>query len=131
MTRTLAAILFALAVLPAQAATEQAPADKPVDLTGRWPMALNMSVGPSEPLIELKQDGGKITGTYTGRYGTFPLTGTIKARKLSFTFTMGTAEPVEMAFTGDVSPDGESIGGTATLGTMGDATWTAKREKAK
>ena len=132
MTRTLAAFMVAIAVLPARGLAQQAPADKPLDVTGTWAMALDMSVGPSEPLLELKQEGGKITGTYTGRYGSFALAGTIKARKLAFTFTMGSAaEPVEMAFTGEVSADGESMKGAATLGTMGDAIWTAKREKAK
>ena len=124
-------VLFALSGLfGVRAVTAQG--DKPVDVTGKWMMALDMSMGPSEPLLELKQDGGKITGTYTGRYGSFPLTGTIKARKLAFTFTMGSAaEPVEMAFTGEVLADGESMKGEATLATMGDATWTAKREKEK
>ena len=109
-----------------------AQANAPVNVTGRWVMALDMSMGPSEPLLELKQDGDKITGTYTGRYGSFPLAGTIKARKLAFTFTMGSAaEPVEMAFTGEVLADGESMKGEASLASMGDATWTAKREKEK
>ena len=132
MSRTLATLIVALVVLPASGLTQQAPADRSLDLTGRWSMALDMSMGPAEPLLELKQEGDRITGTYTGRYGSFELSGTIKARKLAFTFTMGTAaDPIEVAFTGEVSADGESMKGEATLGTMGDATWSAKREKAK
>ena len=38
------------------------------------------------PTLELKQDGEKITGTYTGRYGTSPLQGTLKGRALEFAF---------------------------------------------
>jgi hypothetical protein len=34
-----------------------------------------------------------------------------------------------MTFIGDVAADGQSIKGDATLGEMGEATWTAKRDK--
>lgn len=106
--------------------------DRPVDVTGKWVMALEMSMGTSEPFLDLKQDGAKVTGTYTGRYGAFALTGTIKARRLAFTFTMGSADdPVEMTFTAEVSPDGQSMKGEADLSQMGDAVWTAKRQKEK
>jgi hypothetical protein len=35
-----------------------------------------------------------------------------------------------MSFTGEIAQDGQTMKGTAVLGEMGDATWTAKREKA-
>ena len=130
MSRILLASLLTLVVSSAGVAAGQA--DRPADVTGKWVMALDMSVGTSEPFLELKQDGTKVTGTYTGRYGSFALTGTIKARKLAFTFTMGSAaEPVEVAFTGEVSVDGQSMKGEANLSQMGEAVWTAKKEKDK
>jgi hypothetical protein len=87
-----------------------------------------MSQGTATPALELKQDGEKVTGTYTGRYGAFPLQGTVKARTLEFRFTMkADGADVPMVFIGDVAADGQSIKGDATLGEMGEATWTAKR----
>ena len=80
--------------------------------------------------MDLKQDGEKITGTYTGRYGSFELKGTLKGRALEFTFTMNAeGTPTPMTFTGEVAADGQTMKGKATLGEMGEATWTAERPK--
>ncbi len=93
-------------------------------------MTLEMSMGTGTPTLDLKQDGEKITGTYSGRYGTFPLEGSLKERAIRFSVTM-TAEgqSVEVSFTGELAQDGQTMKGTAVLGELGDATWNAKREK--
>ena len=62
--------------------------DKPaaVNLTGKWTMSLEMEAMTATPALELKQDGEKVTGTYTSsRYGTFPIQGKIKDRAVEFT----------------------------------------------
>jgi hypothetical protein len=130
----LVAIACTVAVLavaqPAQTADDQQAGGKPaVNVTGKWLMTLDMAMGTATPALELKQEGERVTGTYTGRYGTFPLEGSLKGRTLVFAFTM-TAEgqTVTMSFQGEVSADASSMKGTATLGEMGDATWTAKRQ---
>lgn len=101
-----------------------------VNVTGNWTMTLEMSMGTANPSLVLKQDGEKLTGTYTGRYGTFDLLGSVKERAIQFTFNM-TAEgqTVAMAFAGEVAEDGQTMKGTAQLDEMGDATWSAKKEK--
>lgn len=115
------------------------PQDKPgqgppakkaeVNVSGKWAMTLDMSMGSATPALELKQDGAKITGTYSGRYGTFPLEGSLKDRAIQFSFTMGAeGQTVTMSFAGEVSADAQSMKGTATLGEMGEATWSAKRQ---
>ncbi len=108
----------------------QKPDSKTADVTGKWIMTLEMPMGTANPTLVLKQEGEKITGSYTGRYGTFALEGTIKERTIVFTFTMtAEGESVPMTFTGEVATDGQTIKGSATLGPMGDATWSAKRDK--
>ena len=120
---------FLLLLLPASGRAQGRGA---VDVTGQWAMALDMSMGQSEPMVDLKQDGTKLTGTYTGRYGAFPLTGTLNGRHVEFVFTMNPDnEPVAMSFSGDVGSDGETMKGEATLGPLGEAEWTAKRIKEK
>lgn len=103
---------------------------KAIDIAGKWSMSLEMANGTGTPTLTLKQDGEKIGGTYAGRYGEFPLTGTLKGTVIEFAFTM-TAEgtDVEMSFEGEVASDGQSIKGSAVLGPLGDASWTAKRAK--
>ena len=107
------------------------PDKRPVpSLTGKWAMELNMSMGQSTPALNLKQDGEKITGTYTSRYGTFPLEGTLKVRAVQMFVTISVeGTQVDMAFTGEVAADGQSMKGEADLGQAGDATWVARKEK--
>jgi hypothetical protein len=109
----------------------QKPDSKAVpNVSGNWTMTLEMSMGTANPGLVLKQDGEKITGSYTGRYGTFAIDGSIKERTIVFTFTMNAeGETVPMTFTGEVAADGQTIKGKASLGEMGEATWSAKKDK--
>ncbi len=125
-------VLIAALVLAGAATSfaQKAPDAAAVNLTGKWQMQLEMSVGTSTPVLVFKQDAEKLTGTYTGRYGEFQLAGKVDGRKLEFVVTI-IAEGTEtkMSFTGEVQPAGDIIKGNAELGGMGEATWLAKREK--
>ena len=94
-------------------------------LSGKWRMSIVMEEGRGTPLLELAEKDGKLTGTYTGRYGSSPVEGTVDGRKLAFTVAMSTPS---LAFRGELKDDG-TLAGTATFGEMGDVTWTAAREK--
>jgi hypothetical protein len=132
-------LLIALAVAcPVGVATSMSPQGQPEQaqpdkkaapsVAGKWIMTLEMSMGTATPSLDLKQDGAKVTGTYTGRYGTFALEGSLTDHTIAFSFTMeAEGQSVTMAFQGEVSADAQSMRGTATLGEMGEATWTAKR----
>ncbi len=116
---------------PPQSKPDQKPDDrKPIAIAGKWTMTLETAMGNGMPALELKQDGEKITGTYTGRYGSSPITGTLKGTTLEFKANV-TAEgtDVEMVFTGEVSADGQTMRGDASLGPAGDATWIAHKNK--
>jgi hypothetical protein len=136
MTRRLvlslaAALLFSGGALAAQAQTP-APAPKSVDITGKWTMVLELSIGTSNPTLDLKQDGDKVTGTYTGRYGPSKLTGKLDAeRKLAFSVALDAeGMSVTMQFTGEVAADGQSIAkGVVQIEGLGDGAWIAKKDK--
>ena len=96
------------------------------DLSGKWRMALEMEVGRATPLLELVEKDGKLSGTYTGRYGSSPVEGTVDGRKLSFTVALNPS--TSLAFTGEQKEDG-TLTGKATFGELGEVTWTAAREK--
>lgn len=127
MSRVLAALLVIAGATTAIA--QQAPAA--TALTGKWQMTLEMEVGTSSPVLVFKQDADKLTGTYTGRYGEYPLVGKVDGKKVEFVVTIN-AEGTEtrMAFTGELTttPTGDVLRGGAELGGMGQATWLAKRE---
>ena len=125
----LVAIVAAGAVAAAQSQPPAKPAP-PANIAGKWTMALEMSQGTATPSLEFKQDGEKITGTYTGRYGAFAVQGTVKARAVEFFFTMSAeGTEVRMTFKGEVAADSQTMKGQATLGELGEAAWSAKREK--
>jgi len=129
-------LLVAIAVVTmAIAASAQTPTPspappKPINIAGKWLMTLELSIGTANPTLELKQEGEKITGTYTGRYGTSQLQGTLKGRVLEFAFQIDAeGQSATMSFRGEVAADVESMKGQATIEGLGDATWTARRDK--
>jgi hypothetical protein len=127
----LAFVLLAAAGLAASV-QRQAMAGQAVSVAGKWTMTLETSMGTGTPALELKQEGEKITGTYTGRYGTFALEGTIKGRAIEFAVTMSAeGQSVTVSFAGEVAEDGKSMKGTAVLDQLGEATWSAVKEKAE
>src|SRR5262245_2417252 len=121
-------VIAAASVAVASAQTPSKPA--PVNITGKWTVSLQLEQINATPTVEFKQDGEKLTGTYTGRYGQFPFEGKIKDRALQFVVKM-TAEgtDVQMAYSGEVAPDSQSIKGTVALAEMGEGNWTATRAK--
>jgi hypothetical protein len=128
-------LLVAIAVLAAAIASSAqtptpTPSPKPLDIAGKWTMTLELSIGTATPALEIKQDGEKITGTYTGRYGSAPIQGTLKGRALEFACEINAdGQTAAMNFSGEVAADSQTMKGQATIEGLGDATWSAKREK--
>jgi hypothetical protein len=118
--------------LSLRAAQTPPEAPKAQNITGKWTMTFETPMGTSSPGLEFKQTGEKITGTYTGRYGAYPFEGTLKVRAIQFAFTMNAeGSPAEMVFRGEVAADGLSMRGQATLGEMGDTSWSAVKKPDK
>jgi hypothetical protein len=128
-----AGLALALGASPllAQNPPKPTPTPTPVlTLTGKWIMALDMSQGVATPALDLVQKGEVVTGFYTGRYGKFALSGVIKGRAVEFSFTMNAdGTEVVMGFAAEVAADFQTMKGTADMGGMGEATWSAKRDK--
>jgi hypothetical protein len=118
------ALAFLFALGP-QAPQKPAP---PTTISGKWAMTLEMPTGTATPSLELVQNGEKISGSYQGRYGKFPVTGSLKKNALVFTFTMSAeGQEVVMTFTGEVAADLLSMKGTADMPGLGEAAWSAQR----
>jgi len=93
-------------------------------------MTLETEQFTATPALEFMQKGDVLMGTYEGRYGKFEFKPALKDRALSFTFHMSAeGTDVEMSFTGEIATDYKSMKGTADLGGMGSATWSAARAK--
>jgi hypothetical protein len=73
-------LVFAL-ILSSQAQSK-------IDLSGTWVVDVQTDMGSGTPTFVLKQEGEKITGTYTGSLGEAPVTGTLKGNVLHLEFSI-------------------------------------------
>ena len=121
MIVTARVVVLALLLVPGLSA-------EPAKVAGKWNVTLELSSITGHPVITLKQDGEKLTGTYEGRYGESALTGTVKEKEITFTVTF-VAEGMQTqgVYTGKV--DGDTMGGDVSYEGAGDGTWSAVRAK--
>lgn len=96
-------------------------------VAGTWHLQVVFDQGSGAPTAVFKQDGEKLTGTYTGQMGQFPLEGTFKDKQIAFT-VMVDVQGNQLAFTyvGALQDDG-TLKGTVDLGGMASGTWTGKK----
>jgi len=110
---TLATIL--LAAVAAHAAS----------LTGTWNAKVDLGGQGGTPTFVLKQDGDKLTGTYTGALGDAPLTGTVKGSDVTLDFEV---QGAKIRYTGKLNADGTKIEGTCDYGGQASGTFTATKQ---
>jgi hypothetical protein len=59
----------------------------PADLSGTWSFSVDLDGGGhGDPTFVLKQEGGKLTGTYSGPMGEQKVEGTVSGNKATFGF---------------------------------------------
>jgi hypothetical protein len=118
----LAVMLVALfiAVVPAAKAAD------PAHVNGVWDLSVQTPNGNGTPVITFKQDGETLTGTYKGRMGENPVTGTIKGNDIKFSVTVHPqGADLVIEYTGTV--DGDTMKGKAKFGDYGDGDFTGKK----
>jgi hypothetical protein len=99
------------------------------DVTGTWNFEVNTGSGAGNPTFTFKQQGNKLTGTYSGVIGEAPLTGTVEGNKIVFKVKANmNGESVEIAYEGTVESV-TSMKGTAVYPQIGEATWVAKKSQ--
>lgn len=106
-----------------------AKASSGVNVTGKWDVEVETSAGAGSPKFEFKQEGEKLSGTYSGQLGNAKLEGTVKDRKIDFKFNVdvgGNAGTV--VYSGTVQEDG-TMKGKVELAGLGEGTFTGKRAK--
>ena len=102
----------------------------PATIAGQWQFTVELAVGTGRPLVTFKQDGGKITGTYEGRYGKSTLEGTVTEHHVEFTVTVvAEGTTVSGVFSGNYEDD--RMSGDVDFEGAGEGTWTAVRVPVK
>jgi len=96
------------------------------NVAGEWDFVVESQAGTGTPHFSLKQDGGKLSGTYKGMLGESPVTGTVKGNDVTISFQVN-AQGMDLAVSYTGTVDGATMKGTVKLGDMGEGTFTGKK----
>ncbi|MDX5340620.1 MAG: hypothetical protein LPK25_16455 [Cyclobacteriaceae bacterium] len=94
-----------------------------INLSGTWLLDVQTDLGSGTPTFVLKQEGEKITGTYSGTLGEAPLTGTLKGNVIHIQFLI---DGNLITYDGTASPS--EISGKVNLAEMASGTFKGKRK---
>lgn len=98
------------------------------DISGKWILHVETDAGSGDPTFVFQQTGEKLTGTYSGLFGTAELTGAVKGDDIEFSFEAGTPDQkAKIVYKGKIDSAGK-MHGTADLGSIGSATWTGTKQ---
>ena len=110
------------------AVLSQSQQDKTQDVAGTWLLTVETAQGSGTPSLTLKQDGEKLTGTYSSQvFGEQQVTGTIKGNAITFGFT-ATIEGTTLTVTYSGTVEKDTMKGTVSLGDLGEGTFTGKKK---
>jgi hypothetical protein len=92
-------------------------------LTGKWVIDVKLGDGQGgQAALDLKEEAGKIAGTYTGALGSVPVTGTATGDQFEISLD---SDAGKVSYKGKVS--GDTMEGTCSYGQLGEGTFTGKR----
>jgi hypothetical protein len=122
------AIAFALLLAFPAIAAAQSPAD------GKWTFTMDSQMGQVSGQVEMKTDGGKLTGTFVLDGGrTLQITnGTVSGNDLAFDLVRDRPSGGSMTYNMTGKVDGDTINGAARADMGGQAVelpWVMKRVK--
>lgn len=122
------ALAFASILIASLVLLTSVVAQSDVNVTGEWAFTVETPQGSGTPSFTFKQDGEKLTGNYKGQFGEAPVTGTVKGGEIKFTIKISAqGQELTITYSGKIESK-DSMKGTAVLGELGEATWTAKRK---
>ncbi len=98
------------------------------DVTGKWIFQVDTDAGSGSPTFVFKQTGEKLTGTYSGLFGTAELTGSVKGDDIEFSFEAGAAgQNAKIVYKGKIE-SATRMKGSADLGGMGSGAWSGTKQ---
>jgi hypothetical protein len=96
------------------------------DVTGTWNAKVDLGGQGGTPTFVLKQDGEKLTGTYSGALGEAAVHGTVKGNEIVFDFE---ASGAAIHYAGKIDAEGKKMEGTVDYGGQASGTFTATRSE--
>ena len=93
---------------------------------GKYNITIQSPMGPQQAELELKTDGGTLTGTQSGRQGSATIAdGKVDGDKVSWSLSITSPMPMTLEFSGQVA--GDSISGSAKAGAFGSFPFAGNR----
>jgi hypothetical protein len=99
-----------------------------LSVSGTWEAKVVVGGQSGSPTFDLKQNGEKLTGSYTGALGGAPVTGTLKGDRIVLEFM---ASGLKVTYSGKIATDGKTMEGTVDYGGQANGTFTAAKKSAK
>ena len=94
------------------------------DISGTWIADVVTDAGSGTPKFVLKQEGEKLTGTYSGALGEAKVTGTVKGPDVTIEFNASVA----VIYVGKLDETGTKMSGTCDLGGQASGTFKATKQ---
>jgi len=93
---------------------------------GKWEIVINSPLGAQKAQLELKTDGGTLTGSQQAAQGSGPLeNGKVDGNNLSWSAKISSPMPLTLDFTGAV--DGDTLSGSVKAGSFGSFPFSGTR----
>ena len=100
---------------------------KGINVSGKWRFQVETNQGTGAPEFDLEQEGERLTGTYTGLFGTQSITGTVKGNRLSMTIEGDyNGQTIISTYEGKITGF-NSMEGIVNFNEQVEVTWTAKK----
>jgi hypothetical protein len=94
------------------------------DISGTWQASVKITNGQSgSPTFVFKQSGSTLSGTYSGAFGTAPVTGSVTGNSIRFSFGNGDQKA---RYAGEIA--GNTMHGTVDYGGQASGTFTATKQ---
>jgi hypothetical protein len=98
------------------------------DVTGKWEFNVQTDAGGGTPSFVFKQAGEKLTGTYSGAFGTAELAGTVKGDAIEFSFEASLGDQKgKVVYKGKIEGP-TKMKGDVELAGLGSGTWTGTKK---
>jgi hypothetical protein len=99
-SRFLSSSLFAFFLLAC--ASVSAAQTKPVNVSGQWQISWEARIGTESDVIELKQNGSILNGTFHGRLGSPKVSGEVDGKNVTLRLDFPGEKPYSLVFTGAI-----------------------------
>jgi hypothetical protein len=100
------------------------------DVTGTWYCTVDLPAGSGSPTLVLKQEGEKITGTYSGTLGEMAVQGTVSGDKVEISFdTEAGGQKFKVIYNAILKNNDKEMEGRVIYGNLGEGVFSARKKE--